>query len=238
MIPSTIIEKAYRLTNKNEDTFMDGSATNVLAELNICYGHRVMDIDKVQTDINSFIHEEKTDLLSTVGMNEGDIGWNGEYPFDTEMMKPVRVEVSFDGTTWRKCKVYDLNENSSSEFNSDDINATFSETEPYVRFERNSFFVRPIKTSAGDITGGIHCWWTNRQDNMTTLGPDFEQNLHDILSYDLANLERIMHPDKYDTNWRNDFDITYRNLENKFNEYYKNRLKRDFVIRTKRESYN
>ena len=237
MIVEKILEKAYRLTNKNSTTFMDGNATNVLAELNTCYGHRTLDMSKVRQDANELIHEETTTLFSTVGLTAGDIGFNGEYPFDPEMLKPVRFEISYDGTTWNKATIYDLNENPNSEHDANDIQSSFSEDNPYVRFERNSLFVRPLKTSAGNITAGIHAWWENRQSDLTTLSPDFEQNLHDILAYDLANLERLMHPDKYDALWRNDFDATYARLQERFMEFFKNRFKRTLQLRTKRENY-
>ena len=234
---SAILSKAYRLTNKNSNTFMDGNTANVLAELNICYGQRVLDILRVRQDLNQFITEQKTDLISTAGLLEGNIGFNGEYPFSTNILRPLRIEISYDGLTWNKAKIYDLNDSGQSEHDEDDINSAFSESEPYVRFERNSYFIRPLKTSVADVSNGIHVWWEERQSSLTNLSPDFEANLHDILSYDMANLERIMHPDKYAITWRNDFDMTYARVEARFDEFYKNQMKKNFVMRAKLESY-
>lgn len=234
---ASILTKAYRLTNTNATTFLDGNSTNVLADLNTAYGHRTLDILKVRQDLNSQITEKYTDLISTVGLSAGYSGYNGEYAFDSETLRPVRIEVSFDGTTWRPCTIYDLNDNSYSEHDSSDINNAFSETSPYARFERDSYFIRPLKTSAGNITAGIHIWIEQRQTDMTTGSPEFEQNLHDILSYDLAYLERMMHPGKYTNEWRNDFDTQYSMIQNRFNDFYKNRFKRNFKIKPKNESY-
>lgn len=233
-----ILEKAYRLTNKNSTTFMDGNSTNVLSELNVCYGHRVLDILKVRQDLNQFINEEYTDLLSTSGLASGDIGFNGEYPFDTEMLRPLRIEISYDGLTWNKATIYDLNDNPNSEHDEDAIQDSFTEDHPYVRFERNSYFIRPMKTTAGDISQGIHAWWENRQNALTDDSPDFEANLHDILSYDMANLEVLMHPDKYDSNWKSDFITQYTKVEARFNEFYKNRMKKNFKLKPVVDYYN
>ena len=232
---ASILEKAYRLTNKNSSTFMDGNSANVLSEVNVCYGQRILDIHKVRQDINQSVTEQYATLKSAVGLAAGDIGYNGEYPFDTSTLRPLRVEISYDGLTWNKAKFYDLNDNPNSEF--DDVNETFSQDQPYVRFEHNSYYVRPLKETAGDIVGGIRAWWEKRQTDLTTGYPDFEQNLHDILSYDMASLERIMHPDKYDINWRNDFDIQYAKVESRFNDYFKNRMKKNFVLKPNYESY-
>ncbi len=232
------LSKAYRLTNTNATTFLDGNATNVLAELNICYGHRTLDILKVRQDLNSQIQEVTTDLVSTSGLVVGDLGYNGEYPFATDTLRPVRVEISYDGITWLPCSIYDIGENKSgSEHEEDSIQDTFSEDDPYVRFERDSYFVRPLKTTTGNITAGIHLWYEKRQDDLTTGSPEFETNLHDILAYDLADLERLMHPGKYSDTWRNDFAIAYAKIESRFNDFFKNRFKRNFVLKSKSESF-
>lgn len=234
---ASILSKAYRLTNTNATTFLDGNSTNVLAELNTVYGHRTLDLLRVRQDINSQIKEVYTDLLSTSGLSAGDLGYNGEYPFDTGTMRPVRIEVSYDGTKWRPCDIYDINDNRTSEFKEGDINNAFSTSRPYVRFERDSYFIRPLKTTTGDVTGGIHAWYEKRQTDLTTDSPDFEQNLHDLLAYDLAELERLMHPDKYSMEWRTDFDTTKAKLESRFNDFYKNRFKRTKALTSKPENY-
>jgi len=191
----------------------------------------MLDIGNIRVDFNTLIKESVTDLISTSGLTVGELGYNGEYPFDTDTLRPVRVEVSYDGTTWIPCEVYDIGQNlSGSEHEEDSIQGTFSEASPYVRFEHDSFFIRPLKTTTGDIASGIHIWTEQRQDDLTTGSPEFEQNLHDILAYDLAYLERLMHPQKYTMEWRNDFDIERAKLENKFNEFFKNRFKRNFNI--------
>lgn len=237
---SQILSKAYRLTNTDEITFLDGDTANILEELNVAYGNRTLDILRVRQDINQFLMEKRTDFFSAEAMTEGQIGYNGEYPFETTTLRPVRIEVSYDGVTYRPCKVYDLNENKGTEVGSADVNANFSETEPFVRFEENSYFVRPYNVSGTDIVDGIHIWIENRQDDLvssTNETPAFETALHSILAFDMAEMERIMHPERYSDAWRNDFANSYARIEGRFNDFYKNRLKRNFVMKPTRESY-
>lgn len=228
---ASIKNKAYRLTNKNSTTFLDGNATNILEELNIQYGHRIMDILKVQVDRNASQTEAVTDLISTSGLAEGSNGYNGEYAFPTDLLKPIRIEVSYDGTTWYPCSFYDVYENNYSEHEEDAITAQFSQYEPYVRFDRDSFFIRPLKTTTGNITSGIHIWYEQRQTDLTSGSPTFESNLHDILAYDLAMQEYLMHTAKYTPDWKNSFDIERARVENRFLEFYKNRFKRSMQLK-------
>lgn len=222
-----IIGKSYRITNTDESTFLDGIGANVLADLNNCFKHRVLKISKIRQDINPLITEQRTDLKSVDTLVEGDIGFNGEYPFSLDTLRPIRVEVSYDGVTYKKAKTYDLNDNNNSEFSQLDIQSEFHEAEPFVRFERDSYFVRPLKTVAGDIVNGIHLWWEKRPSDLVTDGPDsIDVSLHDVLSFDLCRLEVLMHPDKYSQTWRIDFEREAARIEALFEDFYKNRMKR------------
>ena len=225
---SAIESKSYRLTNTNSGTFLTGQAADILAELNIQYGLRTLEILRVAVDKNASITEAKTDLISTIGLVEGDNGYNGEYAFPTDLLKPTRVEVSYDGVSWFEAKVYDLGDSSYSEHNEDQVQGIASQSQPVVRFERDSYFIRPLKTTAGDITAGIHIWYEQRQIALTNGSPAFEENLHDVLAYDLAAQEFVMHSEKYSDVKYNRFSIERSKVENLFKEFYKNRFKRNF----------
>jgi len=235
---SEILNKAYRLTNTNATTFLDGNSANVLKDLNTEYGNRTLQVLKVRQDLNHLITEAYTDLKSMDGLSEGDNGYNGQYTFATTLLRPVRVEVSYDGKTWRPCEIYDLNDNSYSEHDEDDINSTFTTDNPFVRFEDNSYFIRPLKTTSGDISKGIHIWYEERQTDLTTGSPELEDNLHNILAYDMAYLEILMHPDRYSFGWKRDFKEKRAEINELFNDFYKNRFKRKMRLRSKKENYN
>lgn len=230
MNTASILSKAYRICNCNATTFLDGNSINVLADLNMEYGHRTLRILKVRQDLNAQMVDSYTDLISTIGLVDGDSGYNGEYAFQDDNLRPVRAEISYDGVTWNTAEIYDLNDNKSSEFNEEQIKSQFSENHPYIRFEGDVYYIRPLKTTAGNITGGIHIWYEERQTALTTGDPFFEENLHDVLAYDLAELELLMHPNKYTSEWRNDFRIKKAELNSLFDDFVKNRFKRNFKL--------
>jgi len=227
MIGSEILSNAYTLVNCIEATFLDGSTTTFYKRLNTLYGHRILDILRVRVDRNATIDEATTTLKSTIGLVEGDNGFNGEYSFPTDLLKPVRFEVSYDGITWKKCRIYDNALNLGSEYNDTQLEGDFSEDDPCVDFTRNSFKLRPPKTDAGDITKGIYIEYEKRQDDFTstTAPSEIESNLQDILAYDLAELEFIMHPEAHTPTQINLFKQKKKEVEDRFLEFYKNNLK-------------
>lgn len=226
MIGSSIANLAYTLSNTNSATFLDGDSTNLYVHLNTFYGHRILDILRVRVDRNATINEATTDLISTVGLSEGNNGYNGEYAFPADLLKPVRFEVSYDGITWKKARIYDNALNLGSEYNDTQLKGDFSEDDPCVDFSRNSFKLRPPKTTAGNITKGIYIEYEKRQADFTssTAPTEIEANLQDILAYDLAELEFIMHPEAHTPTQINLFKQKKKEVEDRFLEFYKNAL--------------
>lgn len=230
----SIAEYARILTNTNSVTLEDA---DILTILNIKYGHRILDILRVQVDKNANISESYTNLVSLTGLVAGDNGYNGEYAFPTNLLKPLRAEVRYTTTgTPVKCEVYDITDSHDSE-QPGEVNNTFSQANPYVRFERDSYFVRPIPTTS--VTAGLHIWFEKRQTALSALSetPDFESNLHDILAVDIAEVEALRHPENFTTEWRTAFKIIKEETEARFKEFYKNRMKRNKQMRSKGESY-
>jgi len=226
MIGSDLLSFSYGLVNKAEATFLDGSTTTFYKRLNTLYGHRVLDILRVRVDKNATINEATTDLISTVGLVAGDNGFGGEFAFPADLLKPVRFEVSYDGITWIKCNVYDNALNERSEYNDVQLASDFSQSDPRVDFTRNSYKIRPPKTTAGNITKGIYIEYEQRQVDFTsTTAPvQIEANLQDILAWDLAKLEIIMHSKNYTSQEITVFNQEHQKAEDRFLEFYKNNL--------------
>lgn len=226
MIGSEILSNAYTLSSTVEATFIDGSTTTFYKRLNTLYGHRILDILRFRVDRNATINEATTDLISTVGLSEGNNGYNGEYAFPADLLKPSRFEVSYDGITWKKARIYDNALNLGSEYNDTQLKGDFSEDDPCVDFSRNSFKLRPPKTTAGNITKGIYIEYEKRQADFTssTAPSEIEANLQDILAYDLAELEFIMHPEAHTPTQINLFKQNKKEVEDRFLEFYKNAL--------------
>lgn len=200
----------------------------LLEWLNIALGHRTLDILRYQVDRNASMTMAKTDFVSTTGLVEGDNGYNGEYAFPTDLLRPIRAEVSYDGTSWNRLKIYDLNENEDSEADQEQLDSTFSSSDPVVNFERYSYFVRPLNTDA-TVTNGIRIWYEQRQTALTAGGtPDFEQNLHDILAYDIAGMELIRHNEKYPQETVRRIEKEKERVQDLFIWFYNNQMKRNF----------
>ena len=241
MIGSTILENAYLLTNREESNFLDGNTDTFYRKLNEAYGERVIDILKAKVDHNATMQDAYTDLISTDGLSAGDNGFNGEYAFPSDLLKPVRVEVKFSDTArLTKCRIYDIGENIDSEFDEDSINAKYSQNNPLVDFNRNSFRIRPLKTTAGNITGGIYIMYEKRQTDFTstTEPTDIESNLQNILAYDLATQELIYHADQYSNKKVAMFNAERQRTEDRFLEFYRNRLPIRKVFTIQEEDYS
>lgn len=228
----------YTLTrdilNTNSSVLPD---SKLLEWLNIALGHRTLDVLRFQVDRNASMQASKTDFVSTVGLVEGDNGYNGEFSFPSTLLRPIRAEVTFDGVNWKRCKIYDLNENEASEASETEINATFSESEPHVNFERNSFSIRPLNTGA-TVTNGIRIWHEKRQAALTAGdSPDFEENLHDVLAFDLAEMELLRHAEKYSAEVQGRIRREKAAREDRFKWFYNDRMKRNFQIKPKYENF-
>ena len=232
MVGERILNLAYTLTNTNSGTFLDANSTNIYQHLNTLYGHRVLDILRVRVDKNATIQEATTDLISTVGLSEGDNGFNGEYSFPSNLLKPSRFEISYDGVTWKKCRIYDNALNDRSEYNDTQLESDFSQEDPRVDFTRNSYKIRPPKTTVGNITKGVYIEYERRQSDFTssTAPSEIESNLQDILSYDIASLEYIMHPESHSQTQIQLFNKQKQEVEQRFLEFYKKQITSNKVM--------
>lgn len=225
MTGQKIINLAYLLSNTNSATFLDANETNIYEHLNTLYGHRILDILRVRVDKNASIQNSTTSFLSSTGLVKGDNGFNGEYTFPDDILRPVRVEVSYDGVNWKKCQIYDNAINQGSEYNETQINDDFSIENPRVDFFRNSYKIRPINTKA-TVENGVYIEYEMRQQSFTsTTSPaEIEANLQDVLAYDLAGLEFIMHPEQHSQEQAIYFEKKKREVEKRFLNHYKTRL--------------
>lgn len=226
--------------NSNSTRF---SNDYLLKGINIDDAELVMMYLNASPDHNFKIEEAYTTLKSSVGLVAGDTGYNGEYSFPSDLIKPLRAEISHDGVTWREATVYDITSSTAnSEQNQTQIQDEFTENRPYVRFERDSYFVRPLKTSSGDITNGIHIWYEKRQEDtvigdIATATPSIEPNFHRL--YVLRGALRGMRK------FRNDYSIQDRSelkkeiekLEDQFKKFAKERFKRPLRIAGKQENF-
>lgn len=239
MTGADILSQAYEICGGIAPAnFLDGTTATAYKRLNTAYGHRILDILRVRVDKNASMQSAETDLISTAGLVAGDNGYNGEYAFPTDLLSPVRVEVSFDGVTWRKASVYEDGLNQGSEFNEDQINGEFSQLYPAVNFERNSYKIRPLN-ALSTVTGGIKITYEKRQVDFTdsTAPTEIEANLHDLLAYDLAEYELVSHANKYTPQQITMIRGKRAEVEQKFLAHYQSNLGNQKKVTLKYRSY-
>ena len=223
MTGASILTTAYTLTNTNSATFLDANSSNIYAHLNRLYGHRIVDILRVRVDANATIQKSYQTHVNATSLVEGENGYNGEYAFPTDLLRPVRVEVSYDGQTWNKATFYDNALNTNSELNAS--SETPSQSNPHVDFNRGSYFVRPVNKTQ-DVAKGLYIEYKKRQADFDASSEpeEIEKNLQDLLAYDLAGLEIIMNTDKYSSAKITIFNNAKREVEDRFFAFYRTGL--------------
>ncbi len=222
-----------RLTKTDTTTYSDA---NLLIDINVSYGKRMLDILNLRTDRNTGIQDSYTDLIAYSGLTDGQNGYLGEYAFPTGLIKPFAIQVSYDGTNWYFCTPYELSDKLCDELTTDSINDSFNQTSPYVRFDRNSYFIRPLPETT--VLQGIHVWYEERQTDLTTGSPNFEANLHDLIAYDCSLGYAIMNPENYSNTWWNRVNKVRAEKEMAFQELYKNMFKRNITVKPKYNNFN
>ena len=230
MTVQDITNEVRFLTKTDSSSYSDA---DILSGMNLYNGEILQDILRVQTTRNTALTNVAYDNLSINGLVAGQIGYNGEYPMPVDCLRPVRVELSYDGITWLPCKMYDINAgNMTSEFNPNQINSAFQTTSnpnynpyistPYMRVERDSFIFRPLN-EGNTIYNGIVVWYESRQAALvnTTDVPAFEANFHEVLVYKLALRYAMKFPEKYNALW----DKKLAEVKASLTEYYRSRFK-------------
>lgn len=230
MTGTQIVAKARRITNTDTTTYPDADA---LLDLGFTYAEVWLNILRVRGDYNFAIEVARGSLIAYASLAEGDNGYNGEYAWPTDCLKPRRVELKFSSAgQLTAVKFYDLGEYEGSEHDPSQLNSDFTTSEPYVRFERESFFVRPLPTET--VINGFYIEYEKRQTSLgLTDTPAFEENLHHILAYGMALQYYEKYPDLYNPK----IEQRYLQLLGLLEEFYKNREKRTLQARPKFISY-
>jgi len=221
-----------RYTKTNATNYPDVS---VDFDANQVYGEIWMSILEAEGYKNISGGFDVTDLISTSGLVAGDSGYNGEYSFPSTALDIESIELSFDGVTWTQAEIIDRSNLGSSEFNEDDINANYSQASPKVWIYRDSYFIRPLKDTTGNITAGIKLSISSRQTALSgaTDTPTFESNFHDLIPLKVARKFYRLHPEKYNKLIVEDGDM----LEAQMRSYYQDRIQVVRQFKTVKEQF-
>ncbi len=198
-----LINKIRRYTRTNSGTFDDQTILDILNEE---YGMVMAKIIQTTGDYNVAGKCLTTTFKSTDGLSASETGYDGTYPFPTDLLVPIRVEVSYDGTNYVRAKEYDLNDNEYSEANWENV---FSQDQPFVRFYNNYYKIRP--TPDEDIDGGIKIWYEHRSigskgdgtsyDITLTTSPALEEVFQPLLVWLVCMNYGMIYPEKDNPNW-------------------------------------
>lgn len=211
---TAITAKTHRLTKADTTTYPDA---NILIDLNMIVHETNLKVLRWQGYKDFAGNTAKLDLADWTAVAEGALGYNGEVPFPDDLLDLVKLEIKYD-EEMLPVTVYSRYETSYSE--NDNINDNFSTSNPLVRFERGSMFLRPIPSEA--VTGGLIIEYKQRQEALTT-GTDvplLEESFHRYFPLKLALEYASENPEKYNALWSADIEKIERDMKN----YYTNRL--------------
>ena len=108
-----------------------------------------------------------------------------EYVFPTDILKFKRAEISYDGTTWRRLKIRDINDN-PRQTDSTTVGQEFYQTDPEIDLHDSSIFLFPIPDA--NVTGGIKIWYEKKATDLSAVTdqPAFVEAYHNGLSHGAA----------------------------------------------------
>ena len=160
------------LTNSNTSNFSDADLD---AALNSYYDVFVTDIIQAMDEWDFQAEYATTDLVTA----------QQEYTLPTDILKIKRVEVTFDGTTWREARPMDINEKTGAN-DTLSISQDFSTNSPYYDLMDESVFLYPIPTAGS--TAGLKVWYEKLPTELTnaTDEPNFARPFHKVLAYGAA----------------------------------------------------
>lgn len=228
----TALYAEIRYVGKTDSTSFPDA--DILVGINLHIAEVIQDILRVQTERNTTGTTVKYDLINTTGLAEGSTGYNGEYPFPTDLLRPIRLEVSYDGVSYKPASVYDMAGNDNSEQDQTDNTFPGSGGDPAVRFMRDSFFIRPLHAST-TVSNGIIVWYEQRQAALTSGSetPPFESNFHEILVFKGLLRYAQRYPEKYNPLWTQKL----MEIQLAMKEFYKNRFKKNKRLTPSYESF-
>ena len=207
-------------------TILDFTDADLDAGLNQDYAEIINLITSISGNYHLMEDKATTDLVA--GATAGAIGFAGHYCFPTDLLKPIKVELSYDGTTYKKANFYDMTQGVENDMEAG------TTTAPVVRFSRSQLVIRPLPDTT--ITDGIVIWYEQRQGDLVdaTDEPKFEKNFHQLLILKSALRYAMRFPEKYNDLW----DKKVYGLTKDLEKHYRNLYKTTKVIQPSYEDFS
>lgn len=232
MTREEIRDECRYITKTNSTTLSDADFNTGLEIIR----KRIMTkVIHASTDWNIKGEIAQTDLVSTTGLTAGELGYNGEYPFPTDLTKLIRIDVSYDGDYFYKAKQYFINDKDDSEETDDERDDMGTETAPVARIYRDSFFLRPLPDTT--VTNGIRVKYQVELSDLSddSSEPDeFAEVGHEIYVYAMAKRFGARYPKKMKAEWRR----IYNELETDLIRFYANQFRKNLKLETTNEDFS
>jgi hypothetical protein len=225
---STLRSRARKYTKTNATNYVNADLDE---DINIACGEVHMMILEAEGYKNTGGGFKVIDHEDTTSLSEGELGYNGEYPFDSDMLRIEEAHIKYDSTDdYYPAEIIDRSEVGSEMFND---NETFDQASPKIFIFRDSYFIRPILTDT-TVTDGIKLLATLRQNTLvnTTDTPSFESNFHNLIPLKVAQDWYLTNPDKYNPR----IDKKVQELESQLISFYQERTPN--VARFRETSYD
>jgi hypothetical protein len=212
---TTLRAQCRKYTKTNATNYLDADLD---ADINIANGEIHMMILESEGFKNTGGDFKVIDHENTTGLVAQDLGYNGEYPFPAIAVKLEEIYIKYNANDdYVRAEIEDKSDLSSEMFKD---NGIYNETRPKIFVYRDSFFIRPLMTTA-TVVDGIKLLVLARQDTLTlaTDSPTFESNFHNLIPLKVAQDYYLVYPDKYNPR----IDKKINELESQIITFYHDR---------------
>lgn len=238
---TTLHSRTLRILNTNSDNY---STETFLSDLNEAIALRTLDILRLRGYKEVTANYACTTIVNAIGLSEGDNGYNGEYAIPEDTLDLIRIEISKsaygetsdDYFVINEGELYSLKEKHASEVAV--LDKDFSTSKPVARITRGAISIRPLPKST--VLKGLWFFYKPRQLELTedTDYPAFEENLHQILLYDCAEMEMLSHPENFSQTKMSLISKKRNEVEDSFKDFYRERLRQDEGIKITQENFS
>lgn len=172
MTPAQVIDRV-RYNTKTSATDGTAADTDLLPILND-YVYR---FETILIGLNDDKYGKKaTTALNTQANQEA-------YAMPSDLVKLKRVEITYDGTNWRKVDMNDDSEVQEHALDATTINQRYTQNAPKGDMFGDSIYLRPIPTSAQ--AAGLRIWYIARPSLLSTMSSTIQipDEYHGYLVY-------------------------------------------------------
>lgn len=159
MTPSQVIDQIRFLT-RTSSTDGTGTEANLLRLINDYYLRQVVD----------FVNENQ-DKFGRKAFTTLSVNANQEYyALPVNLIRLKRIEVTYDGSNWKKVNIMDDNDQQTDALDKTDINNDYNQGFPWASIYGDAIYLRPIP--ATNVSLGLKLWYITSPTLITNISVD------------------------------------------------------------------